>query len=137
MSSWKLGVRGPRKGGLLDRVLAPWRFASLAAHQSIESDKIRPILSFSEEYGGIHDRQFFRNGRGNKLINAHAISLGATLDFCSNRAWQPKQISALRILGHLILRKASADVSTSMPKLSMQFWSSEAHSSLGVLRRTG
>src|SRR5215469_17024826 len=103
--------------GLIDCVLALWRFASLAAHQSIESDKIRPIPSFSEEYGGIHDHQFFRNGRGNELIYARAIGLGAAFDFCSNRAWQPKQISALRILGHLILRKATADVSTSVPKL--------------------
>jgi len=48
-----------------------------------------------------------------RLIHADAIGLGAALDFCLHRAWQPKRVSTLRLLRHLILRKATAGVSTS------------------------
>ena len=63
----------------------------------------------------MHRRQLFRNGRGDELIYAHAIGLSEALDFCFNRERQPKQMSTLRILSHLIPRKATAGVSTSMP----------------------
>jgi hypothetical protein len=67
------------------------------------------------EGGRMHRRQLFRNGRGDELIYAHAIALSEALDFCFNRERQPKQMSTLRILSHLIPRKATAGVSTSMP----------------------
>jgi hypothetical protein len=58
IGSWKFGVPDPHKGGLLDPILAPWRFASFAAHQSIESGKICTMPSFCEEHDRIHDRHF-------------------------------------------------------------------------------
>jgi hypothetical protein len=67
------------------------------------------------EGGRMHSRQFLRNGRGDELIYADAIGLSEALDFCFNRERQPKQMSTLRIFSHLIPRKATAGVSTSMP----------------------
>jgi hypothetical protein len=63
----------------------------------------------------MHRRQLFGNGRGDELISADVIGLSEALDFCFNRERQPKQMSTLRILSHLIPRKATAGVSTSMP----------------------
>ncbi|HEX9605619.1 MAG TPA: hypothetical protein VF962_00165, partial [Gemmatimonadaceae bacterium] len=57
------------------------------------------------EGGRMHRRQLFRNGRGDELIYAHAIGLSEALDFCFNRERQPKQMSTLRILSHLIPAK--------------------------------
>lgn len=53
----------------------------------------------------MHRRQLFRNGRGDELMYAHAIGLSEALDFCFNRERQPKQMSTLRILSHLIPAK--------------------------------
>jgi hypothetical protein len=63
----------------------------------------------------MHRRQLFRTGRGDELIYAHAIGFSEALDFCFDRERQPNQMSTLRILSHLIPRKATAGVSTSMP----------------------
>jgi hypothetical protein len=67
------------------------------------------------EGGRMHRRQLFRKGRGDELIYADTLGLSEALDFCFNRERQPKQMSTLRILSHLIPRKATAGVSTSMP----------------------
>ena len=71
-------------GGSLDRVLRLRRFPSFAAHQPVEGGKICTLPPFGEEGGRVHRRELFRNGRGDELIYAHAISLGAALDFCFN-----------------------------------------------------
>jgi len=80
---------------LLDGGLWLRRFPSLAAHQSIESREICTTPPLGKKRRRIHDRQFLCDGNGNELIYAHSICLGASLDFRSHRAWQPKLIGTL------------------------------------------
>jgi hypothetical protein len=75
-------------------------------HFGLKNPWVTSVHSHRAAQGGRkHRLQLFRNGRGDELIYAHAIGLSEELDFCFNRERQPKQMSTLRILGHLIPAK--------------------------------
>jgi len=90
-------------------IVSSGRGASPCLRRSSRSNAPKSARSRrSAKKAAVYRRQLFRDGRGDELIYAYAIGFSAALDFCFNRAWQPKQISTLRILGHLILRNRAA-----------------------------
>src|SRR5580692_3853361 len=100
-----------------DRVIRTWRFAALAAHDPVEGSKIGARLAFGEEFARGHRRQLLGNCGGDELVHADAVLFCAFFDLRLDRAGQAQRIRALTV-HPLILRIASAGVSTSIPNVA-------------------
>src|ERR1700751_2090464 len=100
--------------GSSDRVVRPRGFPALAPHQAIERLQVGALAPFGEEGRRVHRCQLLGHGRGDELVDADAVFLGAALDLRLDRTRQPQRVGA-GLFHVLILRMASAGVSSSMP----------------------
>src|SRR4051794_8354297 len=97
-----------------DRIVRPRSLAALAPHQPVEGGEIGARAPLGEELGRTHGGQLLGNGCRDELVDADAVRFRSPFDLGLDRAGQAEWVGAL-VLHVLILRMASAGVSTSIP----------------------